>query len=252
MIDGKLSSHDVMQGGEGWDIVVGTGGDDAVFLDDRYSPFPKAKVPRLTGVEEFRMGEGNDIVDLTSTLFEAGAVTLKGGNGDDVLWSSAGDDCLFGEAGDDRLFGGWGDDVLAGGDGSDLMQGWDGNDLYLFGRGDGQDRLTERGGSDTLRFGPGISAEQLWFQRAGDDLLISVIGSEDGVTVDDWYGGGDFPVERFEVGADRMLPDTGVHQLVTAMAAFNPPAAGETTLSATLEDQLLPVITAAWHTAAAT
>ena len=249
-IAGMQSSHDVLDGGAGVDRVLGTEHADALFLDDRFSPFPQGHAPRLTGIEAFRMGEGNDIVDLTSSLFQLGPVAIEGGAGDDVLWSSAGDDRLFGGPGDDQLFGGWGSDHLVGNAGNDLLQGWDGDDLYLFGRGDGQDRLAEHGGSDTLRFGSEISAEQVWFQRMEDDLLVSLIGSTDGITIDDWYGGDAHPVERFEAGPDRVLLETQVQRLVDAMAAFDPPAMGELDLSPQLEQPLLPVITAAWQPAA--
>lgn len=167
-----------------------------------------------------------------------------------MLWSSAGDDRLFGGPGDDQFFGGWGSDHLVGNAGNDLLQSWDGDDLYLFGRGDGQDRLAEHGGSDTLRFGSEISAEQVWFQRMEDDLLVSLIGSTDGITIDDWYGGDAHPVERFEAGPDRVLLETQVQRLLDAMAAFNPPAMGELDLSPQLEQPLLPVITAVWQPAA--
>src|SRR5262249_27320629 len=49
------------------------------------------------------------------------AITVLGGDGDDVVLGSAGDDVIFGGAGDDNLFGGDGFDLLAGGAGSDFL-----------------------------------------------------------------------------------------------------------------------------------
>ena len=44
-----------------------------------------------------------------------------------------------------------------------------------------------------------------------------------------------------------MLLDTQVENLVAAMAAFAPPAAGQTTLSQSYQDALQPVIAANWQ-----
>ncbi|MGV3680838.1 MAG: hypothetical protein ACO1PM_14115 [Acidovorax sp.] len=43
-----------------------------------------------------------------------------------------------------------------------------------------------------------------------------------------------------------MLTDTKAQALVDAMAAFSPPAAGQTTLSASYQAALNPVIAANW------
>ncbi|MCR9214680.1 MAG: hypothetical protein NXI13_13255 [Proteobacteria bacterium] len=40
------------------------------------------------------------------------------------------------------------------------------------------------GASDTLKLTAGIDYDQLWFEQTGDDLLISVIGSSDQITVE--------------------------------------------------------------------
>lgn len=75
---------------------------------------------------------GNDYVDV-----------IRGGNGNDDIYSYSGDDILFGDAGNDRLYGVWGDDDLYGGTGRDLLVGDFGSD-YLSG---GLDRDTLYGGS---------------------------------------------------------------------------------------------------------
>jgi len=51
------------------------------------------------------------VVDLTSTRYTYGDVTVNGGRGNDVLWTSAGNDTLDGGVGDDHLAGGLGNDV---------------------------------------------------------------------------------------------------------------------------------------------
>ena len=36
-------------------------------------------------------------------------------------------------------------------------------------------------------FGEGITYDRLWFQRDGDSLNVSILGTEDGLTIEDWY-----------------------------------------------------------------
>ncbi|MFM7345921.1 MAG: tandem-95 repeat protein [Tagaea sp.] len=134
-ITGMTRSQDVFDGGAGFDILRLGSGNDALFLDDPYSPTPNAGA-RIRDVELIEAGDGNDIVDLTSNNFAYGNVTIDGGAGNDTLWSSAGNDSLAGGTGNDSLFGGAGNDTLAGGDGNDMLDGGRGNDLLLGGAGD--------------------------------------------------------------------------------------------------------------------
>jgi Ca2+-binding RTX toxin-like protein len=64
---------------------------------------------------------GNDVIDASAVSGGAMALTLDGGDGDDVLIGSAGDDTLQGGAGDDVLLGGPGSDVLDGGSGNNVL-----------------------------------------------------------------------------------------------------------------------------------
>ena len=62
-------------------------------------------------------------------------VTVRGGNGRDMLVGGSGDDKLIGGPGPDRLIGGPGDDLLVGGPDSDVLIGGSGNDTLLSGPG---------------------------------------------------------------------------------------------------------------------
>ncbi|HEX8468866.1 MAG TPA: cadherin domain-containing protein [Allosphingosinicella sp.] len=102
-------------GGNGNDIVTGTGGED-----------------RLDG------GNGNDVLNGLG-----GHDLLKGGNGNDSLYGGSGNDILVGENGSDLLFGGDGRDVLAGGNGNDSLSGGAGADIFQFGKGGGRDTVSD-------------------------------------------------------------------------------------------------------------
>lgn len=123
-LDGKNFSSDLYDGGDGYDTLVLTGGDDTLFIEDPFSTgHPLAGSLRLSGIEKIEAGDGDDVVDLTNGLLAYGDVTIDGGSGDDVLWSSSGNDVLYGGTGNDNLYGGTGSDVLYGGDGNDVLRG---------------------------------------------------------------------------------------------------------------------------------
>ncbi|AXE35007.1 calcium-binding protein [Chromobacterium phragmitis] len=181
--------------------------------------------------------------------------TLRGGNvddwivgngGNDSLYGGNGNDLLEGGAGDDGLFGEDGNDTLRGGIGNDTLNGGNGNDTYRFGRGDGADLVQDSGGQDALEFDKGIDASQLWFRKQNNSLEVSVIGGGDKVVVDNWFGNAANQLETIRSGDGKALAASQVQALVTAMAAFNPPAAGQMTLPADYQAALQPVMASSW------
>jgi Ca2+-binding RTX toxin-like protein len=176
---------------------------------------------------------------------------VDGGIGDDSLSGNAGDDQLFGGAGNDALTGGAGNDTLDGGTGNDTLEGSAGNDTYRFATGSGVDRIsdydTTTGNIDVVQFLDGIASDQLWLRKVSSNLELSIIGSSDTVTLSDWYLGGQYHVEQIKTSDGKTLMDSKVQNLVDAMAAFAPPAAGQTTLSASYADSLNPVLAANWQ-----
>ncbi|MCB1761109.1 MAG: hypothetical protein KDI68_15165 [Gammaproteobacteria bacterium] len=249
-VSGYQESRDVFRGGEGVDTLRSGNGDDAIFLDNGLSPFPETAEARLSGIEVIETGAGRDVVDLTSERFALDSVTIDGGSGDDLLWSSSGDDWLAGGEGDDQLAGGWGADTLVGGSGADRLQGGFGDDLYRFDSGSGVDRIRERSGHDRLQFGAGIDAERIWFRRQGQDLLISQLDSEDALTVERWYSGSGYRVEEIGVSDGRVLLAAELERLVDAMAQFDPPGSAEMGAGAEVAIQLQPLLAEVWRPAA--
>jgi Ca2+-binding RTX toxin-like protein len=240
---GKLRSLDQFEGGSGIDTLLGTADTDAVFLDDGGS------TARLSGIEVISTGAGNDVVDLNSTRFSLGDVAIDAGDGNDVAWSSAGNDTLRGGAGNDSLDGGAGKDWLDGGAGSDWLRGGLGSDSYRMARGHGIDIIDDYatdGALDVLRFDADIASSQLWFRRSGNDLEVRIMGSNDRALVQGWYKGTAYQVEQFKAGDGKTLLNTQVNNLVNAMAAFAPPAAGLITLPANQQSALSPTLAANW------
>ncbi|WP_190539592.1 calcium-binding protein [Pseudomonas typographi] len=156
--------------------------------------------------------------DFDSVIQDPGTMggTLFGTEQNDLIQGFNGDDLLSGAAGNDRLEGGNGNDLLVGGAGADTLIGGRGNDAYMFDQGDGRDTIDNRGGGDDTVVLSGMSVADFYqsFSQAGSDLTILRGGSDDSVTIRNWFFGGDEMVGTFElddgtVTADQMLSQLG-------------------------------------------
>jgi Ca2+-binding RTX toxin-like protein len=198
----------------------------------------------------------------------AGNDTLLGGAGNDSIWGSFGDDSIFGGNDDDRLdgggdadvvrggkgndtvYGGTGNDTLGGDAGNDYLSGGLGNDTYRFSRGDGQDNIVDidatAGNADVLQFQTDVAHDQLWFSQSGNNLVISIIGTNDKIMIAGGAASANFHIEQIKAGG-KILSDTQVANLVQTMASMTPPAMGQTTLTDAQRTQLAPVLAANWN-----
>ena len=169
VLNGRNRIANVFRGSDDASILFlsDSGNGDALELDDIFTALPDGEsdpVARFSQIGEVRAGAGDDIVDLTSTKFAAEGMILRGGDGDDVLWSGDGDNLLFGDAGNDRMAGGAGNDVLCGGIGDDRMHGGGGDDIFTFAGAWGKDTVIQTAAGDIT----------LWFgDRKSEDVSIS-------------------------------------------------------------------------------
>ncbi len=159
-------------------------------------------------------------------------------------------DKLTGGDGHDTISGGLSGDTITGGLGNDLLIGGGGGDTYVFNGGDGQDTIVENDGTwfitDTLKF-TRTTSRNLWLTKDGGDLVLSVIGSTDKVTIQDWFHGTRYQVERITDRIGQTLTNERVDALVNAMAAFTPPAAGQYTLPPEVGAALSSVQASSWR-----
>lgn len=182
--------------------------------------------------------------------------TIYGKNGNDTLYGDEGNDKLYGAAGNDILYGGTGNDNLDGSDGNDTLDGGAGNeyltggkgdDTYVFGLGYGHDTVYDTGNSfynqydDNTLVIKDVDYDSLWFTKEGDNLNISILGTQDVVTIQHWFYSVDkYQIQNIQTGG-HTLNNTMVEQLVQAMSGFNPPAgsiANDENLSAALNETL--------------
>jgi Ca2+-binding RTX toxin-like protein/LysM repeat protein len=150
---------------------------------------------------------------------------VHGLGGNDTLRGYSGNDRLDGGAGNDRLYGGVGDDTLIGGAGNDSLQGGVGEDVYHWGIGDGNDNVsgyilgyhTETENHDKVMFGEGIAAEDIVWSRSGANLIATVPDAEGGVqslTVYNWFSGGIYQINLFQLADGSVLGNADIHALV--------------------------------------
>ena len=161
---------------------------DAIVLDDEFTDLPESitkQQARIAQIDEIRAGAGDDIVDMTSSKFEyiGAGMTIRGGDGSDVIWANKGSNTLFGDAGNDRITGASGNDVIVGGSGNDRMHGGGGNDIFTFCDNWGMDSVEQLGtGTVTLWFAEGSmdnwNVETLTYTDGPDSVTVK------GVTAD--------------------------------------------------------------------
>ncbi|MFZ0267373.1 cadherin domain-containing protein [Caulobacter sp.] len=200
------AGNDILRGGDGDDILEGMSGADHLLGGAGFDTL--SYTAAATGVTlSLAAGGGtggNAFGDVFEDTFDKvigsnHADSITGSNGADILEGGGGNDTLLGGAGNDQLFGGDGDDyldaqsgndVLVGGAGADILVGGDDSDTYLIDINSGADEIREydSNGDDIDVIGyQDIDRSQLWFQRTGNSLTISVIGTSVATTIKDWY-----------------------------------------------------------------
>jgi Ca2+-binding RTX toxin-like protein len=189
-------------------------------------------------------GDGADTVD-ASALAAADylALTVNGGNGDDLLTGGSDNDHLLGDGGNDRIVGFKGNDDLEGGDGNDVLV-WNNGDNTDVMDGDAGADEVEINGAPTAGdiFTAAPNAGRVLFTRANlvpftvdfsaERLTVNALGGDDtfngaaglapltllalnGGTGDDSLSGGDGPdLISGGDGNDKLDGDAGDDRLV--------------------------------------
>ncbi|HYE44803.1 MAG TPA: calcium-binding protein [Caulobacter sp.] len=132
--DGGFGADDVLNGGNGFNLLDGGAGSDTADYADAEG---SVTVVLSAGYGE-RLDAAATAILGTDTLI--GIENASGGAFADTLLGDANANILSGQGGDDILRGLAGDDLMNGGDGDDLLRGGQGVDT--FNGGDGLDRIS--------------------------------------------------------------------------------------------------------------
>jgi len=229
------SRDNVLNGGAGDDVLTGKGGNNV-----------------LSG------GAGNDTASYegapTGVVVDLAKGTASNGYGGIDRLTSI--ENLLGSSHDDILSGDTGSNRLEGGGGNDLLIGGGGYDHYVIARGRGHDTLINGIGEarGALRI-DNESRESLWFQRAGNDLRVQLLGSDTDITVQGWYDNSVSRLDRIALGGSHTdyLLGAQVDQLVQAMAGFSGSHPGfDPKASGVISDaSLLATLSSSWLTSPA-
>ncbi|MGB8763708.1 MAG: calcium-binding protein [Burkholderiales bacterium] len=191
------AGNDTLDGGAGADKLIGGLGNDIYVVDN------------VGDLITENANEGADTIQSSITLSLAATtnvnvenLTLTGGTTAINATGNALANTLIGNDGINILDGGAGNDTLNGGLGSDTLKGGAGSDTYLFNLGSGSDIIVEAdataGNTDIIQFGAGINQSQLVFKHIDNDLVVSITGSTDVLTIQGWYLGTANQVEQFK------------------------------------------------------
>jgi Ca2+-binding RTX toxin-like protein len=203
------SLANVLTGNSGANVLTGGAGNDTYVVG--------------SGDTIVESGGGTDTVQSSAT-WTLGSnlenLTLTGSNAINGTGNGSAN-VLTGNIVNNVLSGANGADTLRGGLGNDTLNGGSGNDTFRIGLGDGQDLVQDSNGSaDKLLYDAGINPLDLVISRQVNDLRLSIHGSTDHVTVQNWYTSSSNRTETIQAGNGEVLLSTQVDQLIQAMAAF--------------------------------
>ena len=230
----RLEGNDAanrLDGREGSDQMIGKGGNDTYVVDsngDRVVEQANEGTDTVEASVSFILPEHVENLILTGTE----AINATGNRENNVLTGNAVANIMDGQHGNDTL------------------AGKEGGDLYLFDRKSGVDTIQENdatpGVTDTLQFSASIHHDQIWFERRGNDLELSVVGTTDKVIIDDWYLSQQHQVEVIKSGDGKTLTFDRVEALRAAMDPFDPAPIGQHELGAAQQHALAVSLETAW------
>jgi Ca2+-binding RTX toxin-like protein len=199
------SGNNVIDGGAGADLMGGKEGNDTYKVDN-------------VGDVIYDIS-GQDIMS-TSVSFDMAKATGV----ENLYMTGSANNYATGNSLNNRIDGNLGDNIINGGAGNDTLNGWLGADTYVQSGNFGVDTIVDNNSAsvDKLLF-DSASYNQLWFKQVGVSLEVSVVGTSNKVTVQDWFANAGNQLEQtYDAGAGHILQANKVAGLVAAMSGFAP------------------------------
>jgi len=197
-------TKNVYEGGEGNDALILSSGNDFLALDDSSSG--ATSQARIRNIESIFAGDGNDLINLSSTKYLYQDILVDGNEGNDKIWSSIGNDKIFGGDGDDEIFSGDGNDIISGDNGNDSLFGGKGGDVYKYNIGNGFDIITEENVDDVdqIKFNIGIDPTKIFLTKFGNDLVIK-ISENDQITIKNQFAANAASIENLTFANETFI-----------------------------------------------
>ncbi|MDU2063380.1 MAG: calcium-binding protein [Sporomusaceae bacterium] len=178
------------------DLVLTIADGSSLTLSDWYGMDAKARIQGwVFGRSVVAWNDGEEaVIDLSKPCYKANGLH-------EVIGASSGNSILRGSSSDDIMIAGSGGSQMWGAAGSDTMTGGSGQDTYWWGRTDGQDVITGRSDNSQdalMLYNTPLSS--IHSQLSGNDLVISLDGSSDTLTLQDWAKGGGYQLNSFNIG----------------------------------------------------
>jgi Ca2+-binding RTX toxin-like protein len=132
---------------------------------------------------------GNDVINAARLQAGVIALTLDGGDGDDILTGSAGNDLIIGGRGNDTAFMGAGDDTFVWnpGDGSDVVEGQGGMDTLQFNGANVNENMTLSANGHRARLFRDVGNVTMDLNGV-EQVNVNALGGADTITVNDLSG----------------------------------------------------------------
>lgn len=192
--------NDTLYGGGGVDSLYG-GADDDTYIVDNNTTLVKELADE--GIDTVLASVDYTLTNHVENLTLTGTENLSG----------------TGNTMDNIIIGNSGDNIIEGKKGNDTLQGGEGSDTYVFNRGDGEDTIIESGSTykftDAISFGTGINVEDVKFTKSGNDLIVSIIGTDNKITIKDSNINPDNRIEQFIFANGTVIDGKKFYELTT-------------------------------------
>ena len=233
------NGDDTLDGGTGNDWLYGGNGNDTYIFgkdygNDTIEDWGGSSLVKFTdiNIDEVSISKLNDstlVLTIDSTgdtltvngykwnqggyIFEFADGTTDSINKDTWKWesgfgSTAGEatqpeqNIINGTAGSDNLYGTDSNDILDGGEGNDTLCGGNGEDTYIFAKGYGNDTVNEWSSDHSVIQLKGINSDEVTItDQWGSNLILSINGTEDTLTINNFKWGQSSYTFKFADGA---------------------------------------------------
>lgn len=239
-------ADDILVGGAGADEMIGGGGIDAASYDTAGGPISVDLLSPWLNTGD-AIGDSYDSIE--NLIGSSYGDSLFGDNGANVLNGGQGADTLYGRGGNDRIYGGAGNDVMIGDSGDDIYYVTDAGDtvVELASMGNdtvrssvsfnigaqfietliltGGDAINGTGNSQANTL-QGNSAANVLDGRAGTDRLTGGFGADSFMMTTALSATNVDTITDFQVGVDKIGVDRSFFTQVGAAGALDPNAFG--------------------------